>query len=166
MKKFWIQLFILTSVIIAAVYYSFGSNSTLNFSLLPNQTTEVTKLQVGQIVLDIELADNPSVRQKGLSGRESLAPNSGMLFIFDSVGQHKLWMKDMKIALDFVFIREGRVVDIIKNVPPPAAGTPDDQLPIYQPVVPVDSLLEVNAGFADAASIRVGDSASLISGQL
>jgi len=49
------------------------------------------------------------------------------------------------------------VVDITRNAPPPAPGQTGDELPRYTPKVPALNVLEINAGEADSAGIRVSD---------
>jgi len=49
------------------------------------------------------------------------------------------------------------VADITKSVPYPLPETPREELPLYQSRVPIDKILEVNAGFADAYDIAIGD---------
>ena len=51
-----------------------------------------------------EVADDEFERMTGLSGREKLAENEGMCFVFPTEGQHRFWMKDMKFPLDLIFV--------------------------------------------------------------
>ena len=68
----------------------------------------------------------------------------------------------MKFSLDLIFIRKGRVVDLLRNVLPPTPGQKDSELSIYAPIVPIDMMLEVNSGFIDARGIRIGSQIFLI----
>jgi uncharacterized membrane protein (UPF0127 family) len=70
-------------------------------------------------------------------------------------------MKDMLIPLDFIWVANGKIVKIDKNVPAPAPNTPDGNLKTYSPGTPIDYVLEVNAGFSDKNNIKVGDSVNL-----
>ena len=54
----------------------------------------------------------------GLMFRESLDYDSGMLFIFDEVGQKSFHMKDTKISLDIAFIKEDGIIESIKELDP------------------------------------------------
>ena len=47
----------------------------------------------GRSVLPVELAVTPEERRQGLSDRPSLAPGTGMLFVFESDGHRQFWMK-------------------------------------------------------------------------
>lgn len=107
--------------------------------------------------LCVEIMDTDAKRQQGLSGRDPLPENTGMLFLFPKTAKHSFWMKDMKFALDFLWIRESRIVDITQNVPPPKPGTPLSKLEHYAPSEDVDAVLEVPAGTVASFGIATGD---------
>ncbi len=161
MKKFWIQFVALVLIIFASLYLTYD-NSNLIGNILPNHSPGVTgttghQATIGTTQIKIEIADNAQARAKGLGGRTSLDPNSGMLFVFTETKKYQFWMKGMQIPIDFIFITNGRVVDILTNIPAPVPGTSDENLAIYEPVLPINQLLEVNAGFVEAHHIQVGD---------
>jgi len=56
--------------------------------------------------------------RKGLSGREHLHDNEGMLFSFPSRGERSFHMKDCLIPLDIIFIDKGKIKKIHHNCPP------------------------------------------------
>ena len=43
---------------------------------------------------------------KGLSGRDNLADDEGMFFVFEKSDIYPFWMKDMKFAIDIIWIME------------------------------------------------------------
>ena len=67
------------------------------------------------------------------------------------------WMKDMRIAIDIIWIKNSKIIQIDKNVDPPAPNTPDNKLKLYSPKSAVDYVLEVNSGYSDLHNIKVGD---------
>lgn len=161
MKKFWIQITALTIIIFAGFY--FYSNQPALYTFLPNAApTNLKELKVGENTLKVEIADTSDKRQKGLSGRQSLASDSGMLFVFTESKIYTFWMKGMLIPLDFIYINSGKVVDLLKNIQPPAPNQPDSELSRINPVESVDMVLEVNSGYIDSHNIKIGDSVSLI----
>lgn len=161
MKKFWIQTIALTLIIFAAFYLY--HDPTLLQPYLPNTTNlNEIQLKVGTNIIKIEVADTPQKRAQGLGGRESIAPDTGMLFIFDSSSRYQFWMKNMKFPLDIIYINQGQVVDFLKNVPSPSPQQKDADLPIYSPTVEVDMVLEVNSGYIDTNKINIGDSVLLV----
>lgn len=101
----------------------------------------------------IEVADSPEEITQGLSGRESLAKDRGMLFLFPQSGNYPFWMKEMKFNLDFVFIKGQTVVDLVENVPFPKEGEP---IEVVNTKVEFDKVLELNQGRVKEIGIKVG----------
>jgi uncharacterized membrane protein (UPF0127 family) len=127
-------------------------------TLVPTQHT----VTIDSHVINVEIASTEASREQGLSGQNSLASDGGMLFVFGSKQVNPtFWMKGMLIPLDFIWISGGKVVRIDKNVPAPAANTPDSNLKLYTAGQPIDYVVEVNAGFSQTNSIKVGDSVTL-----
>jgi uncharacterized membrane protein (UPF0127 family) len=138
---------------------SFLGSSGLN---IVGPTTPPTKtVSIGPTKIQVQIADTTDKRTKGLSGTSSLKADEGMLFIFEGKINPVFWMKDMLIPLDIIWIGDGKIVRIDKNVPIPTLGTPDAGLKTYSAGAPIDYVLEVNAGFSDANSIKVGSSVDL-----
>lgn len=108
-----------------------------------------------QIILADTAADEKS-RERGLSGRDTLEINEGMLFRFDEAGVYSFWMKDMQFPIDIVWIRENRIVGFKESVPtePYAA---EGQLKRYFPPEPVDKVLELTAGRVRLLRASIGD---------
>lgn len=139
----------------ALFFYSSGTNLS-NLPFMPQQI-EFRTLDINGAKLKVELADTQAKRSKGLGDRQSLGPNEGMLFIFPKSGKTPFWMKGLTFPLDFVWIRDDKVVDILQNALPPAPNQPDSTLPIYEPKVDADKVLEVNAGTVQRLNVKVGD---------
>ena len=100
--------------------------------------------------LNIEVPDTPTKFKLGLMFRESLEEDSGMLFVFEEVGQRFFHMKDTKIPLDIAYIKEDGTIESIKELNP------------YN-ILPVPSegdvlyALEVNRGWFAEHNVKVGD---------
>jgi len=105
----------------------------------------------------IEVADTIAKRTEGLSGREGLAEDEGMLFVFDSPMRYGFWMKGVKFPIDIIWIKDNKVVDLSENIQP-EAGKPDSELKIYNPHEPVNKVLELRAGTVKKYGFRSGDS--------
>lgn len=117
-------------------------------------------VQIAGVNLSVEIAQTEEARMQGLSGRESLAENQGMLFQFPQAGRYAFWMKDMKFPLDFIWIKDNKVVEITHNVVV-EPNISDAELHMYLPQEEIDSMIEVNAGWAEKNKVRVGDSVRL-----
>jgi uncharacterized membrane protein (UPF0127 family) len=107
------------------------------------------KLNHQCFVLKYALSDTQ--KNKGLSGRESLPQDTGMIFIFDQAGKQYFWMKDMKFALDIIWLDSSkRIVGIEKDVQP---DTYPDKFTAQKPA---QYVLEFNSGTANKAGLELG----------
>lgn len=104
-------------------------------------------------VVALEVARTPEQIARGLMFRESLAPASGMVFLFESPEPRAFWMKNCHFALDMVFtLADGTVVDVLAGVPPCEA----DPCPSYPSRAPADTVVELTAGEAARHGIVPG----------
>ena len=107
----------------------------------------------GSIFVDIEVAETDRQRVVGLSRRESLPEDAGMLFFFFQQHSGGFTMKDTTIPLSIAFIDdEGAIVEIL-DMEPCAA----DPCPSYDPGSPYRAALEVNQGAFEEWGVEVGD---------
>jgi uncharacterized membrane protein (UPF0127 family) len=82
------------------------------------QTLPVTQLSAGMHLIRAEVAADMASRSQGLMHRKSLAPNAGMLFIFDEAAPHCMWMKNTYIPLSVAFIdAQGVIINIADMTP-------------------------------------------------
>ncbi|MDP3710811.1 MAG: DUF192 domain-containing protein [bacterium] len=145
----WVLFFLIfSSVIVMIVLY--------------RPKTGLKNMKVGPKEIKVELVSDMTKRAKGLSGRDGLAKDRGLLMIFEEPGKYGIWMKDMKFSIDIFWIRKNKIVYAEKNVPPPVVGTPDALLPVYVSSTEADMVLETAAGFADKNKIQAGDMAELV----
>ena len=82
------------------------------------QTLPVTQLSAGMHLIRAEVAADMASRSQGLMHRKSLAPNAGMLFVFDEAAPHCMWMKNTYIPLSVAFIdAQGVIINIADMTP-------------------------------------------------
>lgn len=75
--------------------------------------------QLGNKSYKLEVADTAEARQQGLSGREKLKDDEGLLFVFNQPGRQCFWMKDMKFSIDIIWLDANKkVVQLEKNIAP------------------------------------------------
>jgi uncharacterized membrane protein (UPF0127 family) len=139
------------------------SSATRVIAVTSAVTSTITSSQIvlDGVNLSVEIASTPEAQQKGLSGRDPLPLNHGMLFVFSSEGTYGFWMPDMKFSLDIIwFNAQLQVVYIQQNLPPcpPAPQT----CPIYTPPVNALYVLEVDAGFVQAHNVSIGDTFNFV----
>lgn len=128
-------------------------------SVSPNGYGSAT-VEFSDTSVHAKIPTTTTLKERGLAGQTRLSDSEGMLWIFNEPQRPAFWMKGMLIPLDFIWMREGMVVEVTQNVP-----APDNlntlELPIYEPNVLVDSVVEVPAGFVQRHLINIGDSARL-----
>ena len=107
--------------------------------------------------LVIEIARTDPQLRFGMMARRSLDPNSGMLFVFDSVRADTagFWMWRTLIPLDIAFLDSAGVVRSIRQMEPCGALYVEG-CPSYAPGVPYWSALEVNHGWFAEHGYGVG----------
>ena len=115
----------------------------------------------GAVQVQVEEADSPAERERGLMGRTSLGASDGMVFVFGDVSEDpvtdRFWMKDTQIPLSIAFWDADGSILAIHDMDPCAA----DPCPTYGAQAPYVGALEVNQGFFEEHGIRVGDAIEL-----
>ncbi len=119
-------------------------------ALAPSQVKNF--LIINNTRINIEIADTDTKRVLGLSGRMSLAENSGLLFIFPKPQKVGIWMKDMNFPIDIVWIDAVHTIIDIKQ-----AVSPDTFPTVFYPRTSAMYVLELNAGFIKKHNIKIGD---------
>jgi len=156
MKTIFALFGILFLIVIIAVYFKFSSVKNVNFfSLSGIGIKKNPTLTVNNHTVTLLLAQTPKEQQMGLSGKQSLQQNEGMLFLFNRSDYYAFWMNHMQFPIDMIFIQGKKIVTIFANVPYPTF--PTNNLPIFKPEEPSDKVLEVNAGFSKKNNVKKGD---------
>jgi uncharacterized protein len=71
------------------------------------------ELVAGVHRIEAEVADSFSTRMQGLMHRTAMAPNRGMVFLFEENRVHCMWMKNTLLPLSVAFIDErGEIINI------------------------------------------------------
>ena len=104
--------------------------------------------------LEAEVADTPEKLLFGLAFRDSLPPDSGMLYIFETTDYHRVRTKGFRIPVDMIWADENRrVLDLVEDVKPCA----QDPCPFYGP--PPEKaryLIQAAAGYVREKRIVAG----------
>jgi len=91
---------------------------------------EIIDLEIGKSAYQIELAVSPAQRRQGLMYRQRLDSSQGMLLVYPHAGDHRIWMKNMRIALRVFWIDEDFTVisvqrlQLCSNSPCPVFSAP------------------------------------------
>lgn len=104
----------------------------------------------GQHRIDVEVANTPDSRERGLMWRSALAEDRGMLFIFPEEEIQSFWMRNTLIPLDMLFIdQHRRILGIVEHAVP-HTRTPRG---VGRPTLYV---LEVPGGWVERMGVRAG----------
>jgi uncharacterized protein len=118
-----------------------------------DHATAIIEGDRGPVLVDVEVAQTPGQRRRGLMGREKLAADAGMIFLYFEPTEGGFWMKNTLIPLSIAFFdRDGEIVDILDMEPCRA-----DPCPSYFPDSPYFGALEVNAGAFRRWGVSEGD---------
>jgi uncharacterized membrane protein (UPF0127 family) len=101
----------------------------------------------------LEVAKTPEQHRIGLSGRTDVPSGTGMVFLFDDPGNYAFWMKDTLVPLDILWLRGGKVVDLVTLPATLPGGVPA----LHRPTAAADRVVELPAGTAAELGVEVGD---------
>lgn len=113
------------------------------------------KIKIADTSYNIELAKTIAQKTKGLSKRNTLCKNCGMLFTFGFETNLPFWMKDTLIPLDMIWLdQNGKIVDI-------QTANEINSSKIYQNQTPAQYVLELNANDSQKIGLKIGDKIDL-----
>ncbi len=147
-KPVIMAVFILLSVF-AGIWYS-----GIKDEVLPSDSYGVKGrlISIEGVRLYVDIADEEKEWIQGLSGRDNLPPQRGMLFVFPTSDYYRIWMKGMKFPIDVFWVDEnGYIVDIWHH------ALPDSYPYVYTPSRRAKYVIETIADFADEHNIEIGD---------
>lgn len=116
---------------------------------------ETISLNIKNTDYKLEVAKSISQKSAGLSNRNSLCSNCGMIFIFSKNGIQPFWMKKTFIPLDMIWINsEGQVTDIV-------SANEINSTNIIQNTQPARYVIELNLNEAQKINLKIGDTIDL-----
>lgn len=117
----------------------------------PSNPLSTIKLRLGNSDYDLEIAQTMIQKSKGLSHRNSLCPNCGMIFIFNKDSIQPFWMKNTLIPLDMIWINSNNQITDIIN------ANEINSTKLLQNTKPARYVIELNLGDANKNGLKVGD---------
>jgi uncharacterized protein len=165
-RRYAVSLAAVILVVIAVFavdYYFYG----LPRIPVPSDPRAQTGLSVVPVVLPdgtriaAEVARTSMQRVRGLMYRNVVPPQTGMLFVDDITKIRQIWMKNVPVDLDIVFIGQNKqITHIARNVKRSPEGTPDDVIPRVNGYGMY--ILELAAGEADRLNLKKGMTLSFL----
>ena len=117
----------------------------------------IANLRINNQIIKAELVSSPLKEYIGLSKRNYLCPNCGMLFVFQDIDEREFVMRDMNFPLDIIFINNGKIINIAENLKPEGDKTEN----IYKSAGVATQVLEVNGNYCQKYNIKTGDLVSI-----
>ena len=109
------------------------------------------KGEFGQARFQIDVADEPQERARGLMFVETMPTLNGMLFVYDTPQHATFWMRNTLIPLDMIFTGvNGEILKIHQNAMPLDETTIDGGEDVL-------FVLEINGGLSARLGIQEGD---------
>lgn len=106
-------------------------------------------LTVGMHRIRAEVAADMGSRMQGLMFRKSMPAGAGMVFVFDEVATHCMWMKNTYLPLSVAFIDEAGAIVNIADMKPQTEDA-------HCASRPARYALEMNQGWFAQRGIKAG----------
>ncbi|WP_290611848.1 DUF192 domain-containing protein [Arsukibacterium sp. UBA3155] len=113
----------------------------------------IANIQIADIKRQVQLADTPELRERGLMFQQSAEP--GMLLLYPEPRFISLWMRNTDLALDVAFIDPQWRIIAIKPL------HPLDETPVSTPAAAL-AALEMPRGWFAKHNIEVGHTLTVI----
>lgn len=171
MKKYFIIFFgillISGMIIFFAVKNKYQSSKLLEVKPQTSDSLKTeysdAKIKIGNFIFNVEIAKTQEQKIKGLSGRQNLAENNGMLFIFDKPAIYNFWMKDMDFPIDIIWINGDKIVGVSENLKPMMA---EKDMIIYSAPTEADKVLEIKAGAFKKIGAKIFDKIEILDNKI
>lgn len=126
------------------------------FSYVISSFEPKTEARLGSGVFHLRVANDEPARVRGLSGVEKLGKTEGLLMVFDTNDKHGIWMKDMQLPLDIIWLDISKVIiHVVSNAQPENPAKT-----VYNPKKPARYVIELPAGVTRQYGIKVGQTAT------
>jgi uncharacterized membrane protein (UPF0127 family) len=119
------------------------------------RAADAPRVAGGPPTVYVEVAHTFDARRRGLSERDGLPRDGGMLFVYPRAEERFFWMRGCLIGLDIAFLAEDGTVLQLETLPPGADKEGRD-IPSAESELPVRFVLETAAGWMRANGLDVG----------
>ena len=111
------------------------------------QYQAILPTEQGEHKIKLEIARTEQQKMQGLMHRKTLAPNTGMIFLYNKPTIAGIWMKNTYIPLDIIFIDcHNKIVDVVTRQPHTTNVS-------YAPTK-ICKIIEVNAGLNEKIGLQ------------
>lgn len=139
-----VTVFLVAAIVVGGIFLQ-KSYSNVNYKTAT----------VGNETFTLEVASTDADREKGLSEKDSIPADGGMLFDFGAYGDWRMWMVQMRFPIDIVWLTQDQKIVHIKH-----NATPAEYPEIYKSPSPAYYVVELPSGTMKRLDVQVGDSIS------
>ena len=115
------------------------------------------EVEIAGRVFELELALDDASRRRGLSYRESIPEDGGMLFVFPEQRVLQFHMRECLVPIDVIFLNEWGYIVQSHHMPVEPPETRANPQRTYSSVSPAAYAIELRGGTLEALPIGVGD---------
>lgn len=154
-SKHPIAILLIMAIILGMIFWFAGGSRVKDLApyYIKKVLGETAEVKIRNAVVKVEVAQTVKSRAKGLSGRDFLDVNQGMLFVFHEPAVYPFTMQDTNISLDIIWILDQDIVYIARNAQPGAKS--------INPQAEANYVLEVRAGLAGSNNWHLGDTVAI-----
>lgn len=149
--KIILGLFALLLIMTGAAFY-FQKNGN-RFPQLSEKTATAT---INNHRFNLFIAKTNKEKEVGLSEKNSIDNDQGMIFVFDKPDFYSFWMRNMKFSIDIIFVNKNRIVTISPDANPSTDPSKTENLTIYKPEDPADTIIEIKGGLSSSYGFKKG----------
>jgi uncharacterized membrane protein (UPF0127 family) len=131
----------------------------------------LASMQVGGDRIELEVADVPDARDRGLGGRSDVPRGTGMLFVFPAADFLSFWMLDCLVPIDVAFFASDGTVTAVHAMRAERPRGKDEsasdyraRLPRYGSPTRAVGALELGAGEMARLGVKAGTKLALPDG--
>jgi uncharacterized protein len=161
MKRRYAWLFTFFAVIAAVIFAISYGGDRLPEIPVPSDPRAQTGLNVIPVELPdgtqiaVEVARTPRQLARGLMFRDTVPALTGMLLVYNENGYRRIWMKNVRVNLDVVFIDENRkITHIVRHLQKEPENASYGEVP--RAAGTGKYVLELAAGEADRLGLKKG----------
>lgn len=141
--------------IIAMILLAFLLMSAAVFMAERKESSIIVVTFPNGVEIEAEVADTPEKLLFGLAFRDFLPPGTGMLYIYEENGLHRVRTKEYRFPIDILWVDESHhVVHMLEHAEPCAS----EPCPLYgPPAEPARYVIQVESGFIKKSAVVKND---------
>lgn len=112
---------------------------TIVFKLFQPAQEKTASIDIAEQTFLLESKETEVERIQGLSGRNMLEQDKGLLFVFEREGVYGFWMKDMNFPISIIWLDSKCRVTGFKDI-----ATPESFPEVFYPAKPSLYVVEIN----------------------